>query len=163
LGVVSAARHNSWVDHLSRGVSVAGVSMPLFWLGLVALALLYGKMGWLPGSGRLAPFTAPPPPVTGLYLIDAARAPDRAAWLRGLARGPAAAPRARLSSGLSPRGPGGPGGAGRAAGGAAPGLHPRREGVRGAAPAGVVPPRAPQRARSRPHRRGAGPGGSAGR
>lgn len=80
LGVVSAARQNSWVDHLSRGVSVAGVSMPLFWLGLVALAVLYGKMGWLPGSGRLSPFAAAPPPVTGLYLVDTALASDWAAW-----------------------------------------------------------------------------------
>src|SRR5690606_10238318 len=53
---------------------------PLFWLGLVALAVLYGAWGVLPGSGRLAPFGLAPPPVTGLYLIDAALAGDWATW-----------------------------------------------------------------------------------
>ncbi|HLT59029.1 MAG TPA: ABC transporter permease [Limnochordales bacterium] len=80
LGVAAAARQNSWIDYLSRTASVAGVSMPLFWLGLVALVVLYGKLGWLPGSGRLSPFALPPPHVTGLYLIDAALARDWAAW-----------------------------------------------------------------------------------
>jgi len=80
LGVASASRHNSWIDHLSRSVSVAGVSMPLFWLGIMALVVLYGKLGWLPGSGRLSPFTLPPPTVTGLYLIDAALARDWQLW-----------------------------------------------------------------------------------
>jgi len=80
LGVASAARNNSWVDHVSRSVSVAGVSMPLFWLGIVALALFYGRLGWLPGSGRLSPFAVAPPTVTGLYLIDAALARDWATW-----------------------------------------------------------------------------------
>src|SRR5690606_7571479 len=46
LGVWSASRQNTWVDHISRGVSVAGVSMPLFWLGVVALTVLYGRPGW---------------------------------------------------------------------------------------------------------------------
>src|SRR5690606_13641281 len=80
LGVVSAARQNSWVDHLSRCVSVAGLSVPLFWLGLVALAVLYARMDVLPGSGRLSPFALPPPAVTGLLLIDAALASDWATW-----------------------------------------------------------------------------------
>lgn len=80
LGVASAARNNSWVDHVSRSVSVAGVSMPLFWLGIVALAFFYGKLGWLPGSGRLSPFGLAPPTVTGLYLIDAALARDWVTW-----------------------------------------------------------------------------------
>jgi len=71
LGVWSASRQNTWVDHISRGVSVAGVSMPLFWLGVVALTVLYGRLGWLPGSGRLSPFALPPPTVTGLYTVDA--------------------------------------------------------------------------------------------
>lgn len=76
LGVWSASRPNSWVDHLSRTVSVAGVSTPLFWLGVVALTVLYGRLGWVPGSGRLTPFAAPPPAVTGMYTIDALIARD---------------------------------------------------------------------------------------
>lgn len=80
LGVWSAARQNSWVDHVSRGVSVAGVSMPLFWLGVVALTVLYGRLGWLPGSGRLSPFGLPPSPVTGFYTVDALIARDWATF-----------------------------------------------------------------------------------
>jgi len=76
LGVWSASRPNSWVDHLSRTVSVAGVSTPLFWLGVVVLTVLYGRLGWVPGSGRLTPFAAPPPAVTGMYTIDALIARD---------------------------------------------------------------------------------------
>src|SRR5690625_471944 len=76
LGVVSASRQNSWVDHISRGVSVAGVSMPLFWLGVVALTVWYGRLGVLPGSGRLSPFGLPPSSVTGLYTVDAIIAGD---------------------------------------------------------------------------------------
>ena len=81
LGVWSASRQNSWVDHVSRGVSVAGVSMPLFWLGVVALTVLYGRLGWVPGSGRLSPFALPPPTVTGLYTVDALIAGDWATFV----------------------------------------------------------------------------------
>lgn len=80
LGVLSASRQNSWVDRLSRTVSVFGVSVPLFWLGLVALALLYGRLGIFPGSGRLSSFALPPLAVTGFYLIDALLAGDWATW-----------------------------------------------------------------------------------
>lgn len=71
LGVISASRRNSWVDHLSRTVSVAGVSMPLFWLGVVALVLFYGRLGLLPGGGRLSPYALPPRTVTGFLVLDA--------------------------------------------------------------------------------------------
>ncbi|BAS27978.1 ABC transporter permease [Limnochorda pilosa] len=79
LGVISAARRNSWVDHLNRTVSVAGVSVPLFWLGVVVLVLFYGRLGILPGGGRLSPYGLPPPPITGILVLDAALARDGAA------------------------------------------------------------------------------------
>lgn len=81
LGVWSASRQNSWVDHVSRTVSVAGVSTPLFWLGVVALTVLYGRLGWVPGSGRLSPFALPPPTVTGMYTIDSLIARDWATFV----------------------------------------------------------------------------------
>lgn len=71
LGVVSAARKDSVADHVARGVSVAGVSTPLFWFGVVALTVLYGRLGWLPGSGRMSPFGLAPATVTGFYTLDA--------------------------------------------------------------------------------------------
>src|SRR5688572_2148231 len=48
-GVLSAVRRNQWVDHVLRGVSLLGVSSPVFWLGLIALYVFYFRLGWLPG------------------------------------------------------------------------------------------------------------------
>ncbi|HWU37132.1 MAG TPA: ABC transporter permease, partial [Candidatus Acidoferrum sp.] len=55
-----------------RVFSVVGVSMPVFWLGLMLLLLFYRNLGWLPGSGRLDIGLRPPVPLTGMYLIDTA-------------------------------------------------------------------------------------------
>ncbi len=70
LGVVSALRRNRPVDHTTRVFSVVGVSMPVFWLGLMLLLLFYRDLGWLPGSGRLDVGLSAPPHVTGMYLVD---------------------------------------------------------------------------------------------
>jgi len=70
LGIISAVRRNRPIDHISRVFSVFGVSMPVFWLGLMLLLLFYRNLGWLPGSGRLDVGINPPIHVTGLYLID---------------------------------------------------------------------------------------------
>jgi peptide/nickel transport system permease protein len=71
LGILSAIRRNRPIDHTARVFSVVGVSMPVFWLGLMLLLLFYRTLGWLPGSGRLDMALNPPPYVTGIYLIDA--------------------------------------------------------------------------------------------
>jgi peptide/nickel transport system permease protein len=70
-GVYAAMRRNRLSDHLLRVVSLGGISMPTFWIALVALYLGFYKLGWFPGSDRLDPGTVPPPHVTGLYTIDA--------------------------------------------------------------------------------------------
>jgi peptide/nickel transport system permease protein len=59
LGVISAVRHNSWVDVFTMLWANTGISMPVFWLGLMlayvfALALK-GTPFALPPSGRLSP------------------------------------------------------------------------------------------------------------
>jgi peptide/nickel transport system permease protein len=69
-GVISAVRRNQWVDHAVRGVSLLGVSSPVFWLGLVALYVFYFRLGWLPGPGRLDVGMQEPPHVTGMYTLD---------------------------------------------------------------------------------------------
>ena len=71
LGIFSAVKRNRIADHISRVFSVFGVSMPVFWLGLMLLLLFYRNLGWLPGSGRLDVAFDPPAHVTGLYIIDA--------------------------------------------------------------------------------------------
>ena len=61
LGIVAATRPNSIIDHCCRVISTAGVSLPVFFTGLIlAPAPL----------GRLDVFFSPPPQVTGFYLID---------------------------------------------------------------------------------------------
>ena len=50
---------------------MAGVSAPLFWLGVMALVFFYGRLGWLPGGGRLSPYGLPPRSVTGFLILDA--------------------------------------------------------------------------------------------
>jgi peptide/nickel transport system permease protein len=71
LGVVSALRRNRPTDHVLRVASLAGISMPTFWIALVALYVFFYRLNWFPGAGRLDPGTLPPPSVTGLYTVDA--------------------------------------------------------------------------------------------
>jgi peptide/nickel transport system permease protein len=69
-GVVSAVRRNHWVDHALRGVSLLGVSSPVFWLGLIGLYVFYFRLGWLPGPGRLDVGMPEPQRITGMYTVD---------------------------------------------------------------------------------------------
>jgi peptide/nickel transport system permease protein len=69
-GVISAVRRNQWLDHVVRGVSLLGVSSPVFWLGLVALYVFYFRLGWLPGPGRLDVGMTEPQHLTGMYTVD---------------------------------------------------------------------------------------------
>jgi peptide/nickel transport system permease protein len=70
-GVVAALRRNRPADHVLRVASLAGISMPTFWIALIALYLGFYKLGWFPGAERLDPGANPPTHVTGLYTIDA--------------------------------------------------------------------------------------------
>jgi ABC-type dipeptide/oligopeptide/nickel transport system permease component len=70
-GVIAAMRRNRPADHVLRVVSLGGISMPTFWIALVALYLGFFKLGWFPGAERLDPGVLPPPQKTGLYTIDA--------------------------------------------------------------------------------------------
>ena len=73
LGVLSGARKGTWLDHGTRLVSVAGVSMPTFWLGLILQLVFFSWLGLLPLSGRISTDIAlfsPVKPITGFYLFD---------------------------------------------------------------------------------------------
>jgi peptide/nickel transport system permease protein len=70
-GVLAALRRNKPTDHTLRVTSLAGISMPTFWIALVVLYVGFYKLGWFPGAERLNPGTVPPPSVTGLYTVDA--------------------------------------------------------------------------------------------
>ena len=82
LGVWAATRPDSWIDHLCRVLTTAGVSLPTFFSGLLLVYVFYYLLGWAPAPlGRLDVMYAPPPAVTGLYLVDAAIAGDGGLWL----------------------------------------------------------------------------------
>lgn len=51
LGIVSAVKQYSWVDHLGTGVAFVGIAMPAFWFGLILQLVLGVRLGWLPVSG----------------------------------------------------------------------------------------------------------------
>jgi peptide/nickel transport system permease protein len=76
LGVAAALYHDRPVDSVLRVVSLGGVSMPLFWLALVALYVLWFRLGWFPGPGRLEPGVIRPETVTGMFTVDALIAGD---------------------------------------------------------------------------------------
>lgn len=70
LGILAAARKNSWIDVLSTSGALVGVSMPIFWLGLVLMLLFSAQLRVLPLSGRLD-LALDIVPITGLHLVDA--------------------------------------------------------------------------------------------
>jgi peptide/nickel transport system permease protein len=81
LGVAAASRPGSWVDQLCRVLTTAGVSLPTFFTGLLLAYVFYFLLGWAPAPlGRLDPMFAPPPLVTGLYLVDALLVGDLSLW-----------------------------------------------------------------------------------
>jgi peptide/nickel transport system permease protein len=81
LGVMAATRPNSLVDHACRVVATAGVSLPVFFTGLILVYVFYYLLGWAPAPlGRLDVFYSAPPQVTGFYLVDAAIAGDWETW-----------------------------------------------------------------------------------
>lgn len=73
-GVISATRRNSGLDHLSRLVALAGVSLPGFWVGLILQLIFYYQLGWIPDPGgrlsQVVQFTSPVQQQTGFLLVD---------------------------------------------------------------------------------------------
>jgi peptide/nickel transport system permease protein len=77
LGILAAVKQGSWIDHTCRIVATAGVSLPVFFTGLLLVYLFYFRLGWAPAPlGRLDVFFSEPPQVTGFYLIDSLIAGD---------------------------------------------------------------------------------------
>ncbi|CAN5200114.1 ABC transporter permease [soil metagenome] len=85
LGIMAATRPGSWIDHLCRITTTAGVSLPVFFTGLVLVYVFYFKLGWSPAPlGRLDVFATTPPSVTNFYLIDSLLARDWEAFRSSL-------------------------------------------------------------------------------
>lgn len=78
IGIAAALRPGAWFDVLSRTGAVVGVSMPVYWLGLMLILLFSVNLGWLPVSGRLGS-EVDLAQVTGLVFVDALLMSDLAA------------------------------------------------------------------------------------
>lgn len=68
LGILSALSRNSWFDHLLRVVTIGGISIVGFWLGIMLQLTLSYHLGLFPLSGRIS--VAAPQNITGFYVID---------------------------------------------------------------------------------------------
>ena len=72
LGVLAAVKRGSLVDQIVRVIGLVGYSVPIFWLGMLALLIFYARLGWTSGPGRIdITFEYTFTPITGFYLIDA--------------------------------------------------------------------------------------------
>jgi peptide/nickel transport system permease protein len=87
LGIVAAVKQGSWIDHACRIVATAGVSLPVFFTGLLLVYAVYYLAGLAPAPiGRLDAFSTAPPQVTGFYLIDSLVAGDFALFRASLSQ-----------------------------------------------------------------------------
>lgn len=78
-GILSAVKRYSMFDYAAMSTALAGVSMPVFWLGLMLIYLFSVELGWLPVSGRLG-YEFDIDHVTGLFLVDSLIAQDYEAF-----------------------------------------------------------------------------------
>lgn len=69
IGIISAVRQSSLLDRLSMAGAFLGISMPAFWLGIVAILLFAVRLDWFPTSGRIG-YEVLLEPVTGFFLVD---------------------------------------------------------------------------------------------
>jgi peptide/nickel transport system permease protein len=85
LGVWAAVRRGGTADHAVRIMGLVGYSVPIFWLGLMALVLFYAKLGWVAGPGRIdIAYEYSFERTTGLMLLDAALAGEWDAFRNAL-------------------------------------------------------------------------------
>ncbi len=60
IGVLSALKRGSFFDRAAMTMALAGVSMPIFWTGLLALSFFSYRLGWTPPGATYTPFTEDP-------------------------------------------------------------------------------------------------------
>lgn len=78
IGVISAVKRNTIIDYISTVTALVGVSMPIFWLGLLLIVFFAVKLQVLPVSGRIE-IGLEPIRITGLYILDSLITGDYAA------------------------------------------------------------------------------------
>ncbi|MHA6260323.1 ABC transporter permease [Sporosarcina sp. CAU 1771] len=73
LGVLTAVKKETWIDHLARGISIAGVSVPAFWLAMILQLIFFKTLGWFPLAERVSTDVSllyPIERITGSHLVD---------------------------------------------------------------------------------------------
>ena len=83
VGVIGAANRGGMIDQVSRVVTIAGVSIPSFWLALIFQLFFFGTLDWLPLGGRISRefvISNPIEQITGFYIIDGTITGNWAAW-----------------------------------------------------------------------------------
>ena len=83
LGVLAAVRRGSLIDKAATVISLIGVSMPGFWLGIMLILLFAVHLGWMPVSGRID-YAFEVPRITGMILFDSLVQGRYAAFLNAL-------------------------------------------------------------------------------
>lgn len=83
LGVVAAVHRNRWPDLLASGASLGGLSVPVFWLGLLLMMAFSVQLHWLP-FGQRTDLMNLTEARTGLVLLDALLAGDAWAFQDGV-------------------------------------------------------------------------------
>jgi len=68
-GILAAWKQNSWFDYMAMLIALIGISMPVFWLGLMEQWIFAQKLHWLPSIGRSS-IVNPVEPITHFYIID---------------------------------------------------------------------------------------------
>lgn len=67
-GILSASRRGTWIDYVSTGIALGGISVPHFWLGMMFIIIFAVSLGWLPASGYEPFFQDPVANVTAMIL-----------------------------------------------------------------------------------------------
>ena len=68
IGIYTAINRNKWTDHLFRGITIAGLAIAAFWLGIMLQLFLGYRLNLLPIAGRISGDR--PSTITGLYILD---------------------------------------------------------------------------------------------
>ena len=79
VGVISAVKKNTIFDYVSMVTALIGVSMPIFWLGLMLILIFSLTLQWLPVAGRID-LGMEPVTITGFYLLDSLLSGDMNAF-----------------------------------------------------------------------------------
>jgi len=78
-GILAAIRRRSGVEYATMVLSLVGISMPVFWIGLMMIYWLGARAGWFPLSGTVSN-TVDIPAVTNFYTVDSLLTGDLSAF-----------------------------------------------------------------------------------